>query len=127
MIVVFIYNHERKNMSTETYRTVTRTDEEIETAYKTYAASGQYSKDQLGEIWFGLIDGLDVTWFAKPEYDHNQMYHIRMGMYDNLDVSQYADPKFNSEEMGEIRGRLWREQNKHLNGKLNRNEICKQF
>lgn len=50
----------------------------------------QFTKHQLEEIFKGLKENLDITWYAKPDFDFVQMQEIRKGLKNKVDVSIYA-------------------------------------
>ena len=63
----------------------------------------------MNQIYYGLRDNLDISWYAKPEYTDDQMIEIRIGLKENLDVSKYANPVICSEQMKRIRLELLKE------------------
>ncbi len=66
----------------------------------------RFNKEQRKEIRVGLLDGLDVSWYAKPEFNWRQMDEIRLGLIKGLDVSWYARSEFDALQMMEIRDGL---------------------
>lgn len=66
-------------------------------------AKPEFDWYQMGEIKFSLLEGLNVSLYAKPEFNFYQMAQIRIGLEDDLDVSVYAKPEFDQDQMEEIR------------------------
>ena len=44
----------------------------------------------MREIYLGLKNNLDVSYYANPIFDKEQMKTIRYGLADKIDVSIYA-------------------------------------
>lgn len=62
-----------------------------------------YTKDQIQEIEEGLLEGLDVNFYANKSYLSIQMHQIRLGLKEGLMVEYYAKPYFDWMQMEEIR------------------------
>lgn len=62
-----------------------------------------YTKDQIHEIEEGLLEGLDVDFYANKSYLAIQMHQIRLGLKEGLMVEYYAKPYFDWMQMEEIR------------------------
>ena len=65
-----------------------------------------YSLFQLMEIREGLQANLDISHYADIHFDWQQMRQIRWGLEANLDVSQYAKPELSFKQMEAERFRL---------------------
>ena len=68
-----------------------------------------YNKRQLYQIFKGVREGKDVTWYDKsydgePIYDALQMEQIRLGLNQaEVNVKLYANFKYSAGQMSEIR------------------------
>lgn len=65
--------------------------------------TGKFNEPQMNVIYLGLIDHLDISFYAKPELDYRQMQEIRKGLGSGIDVSTYAKPELHWAQMQEIR------------------------
>lgn len=74
-------------------------------------ADPKYSWQQMKVIKLGLLDGIDVSKYAEHKYDYKQMGTIRYGLVIGVDVSKFADPKYSAEEMWKIVNDLWEKTN----------------
>lgn len=66
-------------------------------------AKPEFSWEQMQQIKYGLEAGIDVSIYANPEINSNQMLQIRLGLEDGIDVSTYAKPEFDCDQLQEIR------------------------
>ena len=57
---------------------------------------------KMDMILRGILDHVDVSWYADWHYEHEQMLYIYYGLLNNLNVSLYASIKYNAKQMHEI-------------------------
>ena len=68
-----------------------------------YYLNKKYDEKQLYEIFKGIENKIDVTFYNKIEFNSRQMRQIRLGLEKSLDVTIYAKPKYSYEKMWQIR------------------------
>ena len=61
-----------------------------------------YNEKQLQELYEGLREGLDISWYIDPKFSDEQMSIIRAGLNEGLNVSVYADYTIGVEKMKEL-------------------------
>ena len=57
---------------------------------------------KMDMILRGILDHVDVSWYADWHYEHEQMLCIYYGLLNNLNVSLYASTKYSAKQMHEI-------------------------
>ena len=62
-----------------------------------------FNDEQKLQIYYGLINNIDVSVYAKTKFDWKQMQEIREGLENNLDVSVYAKEEFTFSQMEQIK------------------------
>ena len=68
-----------------------------------YFAKIEYSWLQMQEIRLGLKSGIEVNWYLNPNFTEKQMEQIRLGLIEKMDVSWYNNPKISAQRMEQIR------------------------
>lgn len=63
----------------------------------------KFNSNQLEEIIYGLVQGLDIDKYADKKYNADQMKQIRLGLGEGLDVRKYLNNNFTFLQMYEIR------------------------
>ena len=53
----------------------------------------------MREIYEGMKNGLDISWYAKPEFDDFKMRIIKLGLEKGVDVSSIAKPGLDEYDM----------------------------
>ena len=57
---------------------------------------------KMDMILRGILDHVDVSWYADWHYEHEQMLYIYYGLLNNLNVSLYANTKYTAKQMHEL-------------------------
>ena len=73
-------------------------DEKIDAMFKY-----NYNDSQILEIYYGLIECLDVSKYENPQYTSDQMRIIRESLLENWDVSPIQNPDYSPLIMSEIK------------------------
>lgn len=61
------------------------------------------NKNEKKEIYYGLIEGLDVSIYANSnKYNWKQMKSLRLGLENGLNINLYSNPEYNWSQMKEI-------------------------
>ena len=67
-----------------------------------FYANKELTIEQMKAIRYGLFNNLKVEYYADPKYTIEQMKAIIYGLINNLKVEHYANPKYTAEQMMEL-------------------------